>query len=242
MKKSFLLLASFASFLVLAASPASALSLGQVDTFFDGAGGNLNWVNGASQVSVVGSGGPGGAGDAYLQVTSNGGSGAGSRLVAQNYQVLPSFISQWVGNYIATGVNGISFDLLNQSAVTLTIRLAFKTDTGQTASGYLSQAITIAPGGSWQHFSIAITPGTMTAIGGPAAYSTFFAGNFTELRFINETGSSTLNGDPVVAVLGIDNITAVPEPTTLALGAVGLVYLGSRVLRRKLRARVVTAL
>ncbi|MGI8438124.1 MAG: hypothetical protein ACR2NX_14710 [Chthoniobacterales bacterium] len=242
MKKSLLLLASFASFLVLVASPANALSLGQVDTFFDGAGGNLNWVNGASQVSVIGSGGPGGAGDAYLQVTSTGGGGAGSRLVAQNYQVPPSFISQWVGNYISTGVNAISFDLLNQSAVTLTMRLAFKTDTGQGASGYLSQAVTIAPGGGWQHFSIAITSAAMTAIGGPAAYSTFFAGNFTEMRFINEAGNSNLNGDPVAAVLGIDNIAAVPEPTTLALGAAGLVYLGSRVLRRKLRVRDVTAL
>ena len=61
MKKFSLLIAP--AFFLLAAS-ARAISLGQVDTFFDGPGGNMNWINGASPVSVTNPGGPHGVGHA----------------------------------------------------------------------------------------------------------------------------------------------------------------------------------
>lgn len=235
MPKKFAPLLVSALLLFCFARPVGAISLGQVDTFFVGAGGNMNWLNGASQVSVVGNGGPGGIGDAYLQVTADG-SGPGGRLVAQNYTFPPSFNSQWTGNYIAEGVNRIEFDLNNMSAVTLSIRIAFKTDITQGSSGYLSAAVVLAPGSGWQHFSISITQASLTAIGGPAAYNTFFANGFAEMRIINEAGSTNLNGDPVTGILGIDNIRAVPEPSTVALAVGGALFLGARLRRGKRRA------
>ncbi|PYK85455.1 MAG: hypothetical protein DMF47_10210 [Verrucomicrobia bacterium] len=38
--------------------------------------------------------------------------------------------------------------------------------------------------------------------------------NPAELRIINEVGATNLNGDPIAAQLGVDNIRAVPEPAT----------------------------
>ncbi len=216
--------------------PAGAIVLGQVDDFqsadpLD----RQNWVNGASQVERINGGGPLGAGDNYIRVTSDG-SGSGGRLVAQNYNNpfnAPPIVSQWTGNYIAAGVRAIEFDLNNMSAVTLSIRIAFKTDITQGSPGYLSARVVVLPGSGWQHFSISILPGNMTAIGGPAAYNTFFANGFAEMRIINEVGATNLNGDPVTGVLGIDNIRAVPEPSTVALAAAGLLWLGGRLVRRK---------
>ncbi|MEP6821989.1 MAG: PEP-CTERM sorting domain-containing protein [Chthoniobacterales bacterium] len=239
MPKKFALLIAFPVLLFCFARPAGAITLGQVDDFqsadpLD----RFNWVNGASMVQRINGGGPLGAGDNYLQVTANG-AGQGGRLVAQNYNNpfdVPPIVSQWTGNYLAAGVNRIEFDLNNMSSVTLSIRLAFKTDLSQGSSGYLSARVILAPGSGWQHFSISIAPGSLTAIGGPAAYNTFFANGFEELRIINEAGSTNLNGDPVVGVLGIDNIRAVPEPATIALAVGGVLLLGARLRRGKRRA------
>ena len=215
--------------------PAGAIVFGQTDTFQDPNQGTMNWVNGASMVERIATGGPTGAGDAYLQVTSIGGGGPGSRLVAQNYS-FPPVVSQWTGDYIAAGVNEIEFDLNNQSQVTLSIRLAFKTDVQNGSPGYLSLPVIVAPGAGWQHFSISLAEANLTPIGGPAPYETFFQNGFAEMRFINEAGNSNLNGDPVVATLGIDNIHAIPEPAAGALAICGLLLLGAYFVRAKYRS------
>ena len=67
----------------------------------------------------------------------------------------------------------------------------------------------------------------MIAIGGPAAFNTFFSTGNGEMRIINEVGTSNLNGDVAVAQLGVDNIHAVPEPGTFLLGAFGLLVLAA---------------
>src|SRR5688572_13016102 len=88
-----------------------AVSVGQADTF---SGGIAGWFAGGGPLgqvppvppAVVGSGGPSGAGDSFLQLTSNGSEGPGGRLVGMN-------AAQWAGNYAAAGVNAISMDLRN---------------------------------------------------------------------------------------------------------------------------------
>lgn len=209
------------------AQTAGAITLGQVDDFQSGD--RMNWLNGASAVELIGSGGPSGAGDAYIQVTATGSGGPGSRLVAQNYNnpfTIPPITSQWTGDYLAAGVTAIEFDLINQGPVTLSIRIAFKTDISQGSSGYLSLPVILAPGSGWQHFSISLAAANLIAIGGPPTYATFFQNGFQEMRIINEAGATNLNGDPVASQLGIDNIRAVPEPTVLALATGGLLLLG----------------
>ena len=130
--------------------------------------------------------------------------------------------SQWLGNYLATGVTAIEMDLRNLGKVDLTIRLGFKDAAEPGASGYLSQGFTLAAGGDWQHVIFLIDPATMTAVGSPDAFNTFFADGLQEARIINELGTDSLYGDAVTGQLGVDNIHAVPEPSATVLAGVGL--------------------
>ncbi len=204
----FALLALMICFVPARAS--QAVTVGQIDDFQDGT--LENWANGgqgAPPLMNIPTGGPGGAGDRYLQITSVGGGGPGNRLTAFNRD-------QWLGDYITAGVNGIDMDLLNTGDVTLSIRIAFKQDTSGSAPGYLSQAFLLPPDSAWHHTLFSITPGTMIPIGSPEPFNTFFT-NPAELRIINEVGATDLNGDPIAAQLGTDNIRAVPEPATWIL-------------------------
>ena len=192
---------------------------GQIDTFEDGT--TMNWANGAGNLINMDTGGPGGANDNFLQLSANGSPAIGGRLTTFN-------LFQWLGNYIAAGVNAIDLDLRNQGATTLSIRLAFKTQNLMNSPGYLSQAITLAPGGGWQHFTVSLSQASLIAVGGPAAYNTFFTTGPGDARIINEAGTSTLNGDPIVGVVGIDNVHAVPEPSSVVLLvlAIGVIAAG----------------
>ncbi len=210
------------------ASSAHAIGFGQIDDFQDGT--TQQWANGgvpgAPPVLNIATGGPGGAGDRFMQISSTG-SGAGSRLTVFNR-------AQWLGDYIATGVTSIEVDLNNFSDIELSVRIAFKTDPGPGSSGFLSLPFILNAGSGWQHAVFTISPATMLAIGGPADFNTFFSGNFEEIRFINEVDPIDLNGDRVVGQLGIDNVHAVPEPTTFVLSATGLLAL---VAVRRLKGR-----
>jgi hypothetical protein len=220
-----------AAFVVLAlllfARPASAIVLGQLDTFQDGT--TNEWTNGglATPVTNISSGGPAGAGDRYIRLTADG-SGAGGRLTTFNF-------TTWAGDFISAGVTTLEIDLLNQSAVNLSIRFAFEVDVVQNAPGYLTAPMLLPVGSGWQHFSISITAANLIPVNSPAPYNTFFS-NIMETRIIHEVGTNDLNGDPIVGQLGIDNIHAVPEPTATALAATGLLALTARFLRAKRRA------
>ena len=201
---------------------------GQIDDFEDGT--TQSWQNGAAggvpPVLNIDTGGPGGVDDNFMQIESIGGGGPGRFLTVFNRD-------QWIGNYISAGVIAIEMDLRNLGATALSIRIAFKETAGFGAPGYLSStAAILAPGSGWQHVVFSIDVASMIGIGGPAAFETFFAGAHEEMRIINEVGTSNLNGDVIVGLLGIDNIQAVPEPGTVALAGFGLVALAV-VVRRK---------
>jgi hypothetical protein len=210
--------------LLLFAGSAKAIVVGQLDNFEDGT--LQDWNNGgagAPPVLNIGTGGPAGVNDNFMQVTSDG-SGAGQFLTVFNR-------SQWLGNYLGAGVTAIEMDLRNLGSVSLTIRLAFKNVGGPGAVGYLSSGFTLASGSGWQHVVFQINPAAMVAVGGPDAFNTFFASDVQEMRLINETGTSNLNGNAITGQLGVDNIHAVPEPSVVLLTGTGI--LAFTVIRRK---------
>ena len=223
-------LAMIAIGLLLFAGSAKAIIFGQIDDFEDGT--LQNWANGgevgAPPVLNIDTGGPAGVGDNFMEVAAVG-SGPGQFLTVFNR-------SQWLGNYLATGVTAIEMDLRNLGKVDLTIRLGFKDAAEPGASGYVSQGFTLAPGGDWQHVIFLINPATMTAVGSPEAFNTFFADGIQETRIINEMGTDSLNGDAVTGQLGVDNIHAVPEPSAIVLAGVGL--LAFIAARQKIRDRI----
>jgi hypothetical protein len=215
-------LAIFAVLLLVCS--ARAVVVGQIDDFQNGT--TMNWANGeiigTVPVTNIANGGPAGAGDRFIQLTADG-SSSGGKLTAFNRD-------QWLGDYLAAGVTSIEVDLLNQSAVALSIRLAFKTGPGSIGvPGYLSQAMLLPVGSGWQHFTISLASANLIPVGAPTPWDTFFIG---EVRFINAAGTGSLSGTTVVGQLGIDNIHAVPEPTTTVLLS-GCLLMVAAYLRRK---------
>lgn len=208
------------------AAPAAAVTLGQTDTFEDGTtqGWTVNLlgmgVHPAPPANVM-TGGPGGAGDNFLQLTSFGGGGAGSRMTVIN-------LAQWSGDYIAEGVNAIRMWVNNTGANDLALRLYFEDPMGgpPTNAAFSTDAVLVAAGGGWQNIVFGVRPGDLTAHLG--SVNAALSGT-TALRLYHSTLPG-FPGEPVVAQLGVDNISAraaIPEPATWAMlllgfGAAGL--------------------
>lgn len=205
----------FVATMFLACARASyALSVGQTDDFQDGT--TANWTNGgiAPPVMNIATGGPAGAGDRFIEVTSTGQGGPGSRLVTFNR-------SQWLGDYTGAGVMALEMDLRNPGKVALSIRIGFKVDPFND-TGYLSDAFLLPADSSWHHAVFLISPATMTALGNPDPFSMFFMAP-GELRIIDRVDATGFEGDVIAAQLDIDNVRAVPEPTSWILFGVGTI-------------------
>src|SRR5947209_3912148 len=145
---------------------AFGITIGQTDTFQTGLD---NWFAGGLGTGgmppvpphTVSTGGPAGAGDAYMVITASTPSGAGSKVVAING-------AQWAGDYLTSGVGSISMDVLNLGTTDLTVRLLFENPMGGPPTDEaVSNAGAFLPAGTgWTHFVFPILPGDLTAVAG----------------------------------------------------------------------------
>jgi PEP-CTERM motif-containing protein len=197
-----------------------------IDDFEDGT--TQNWVVGllgapspVPPVNVT-DGGPLGAGDNYMQLTSIGGAGAGSRLVAIN-------LSQWAGNYTSLGFTSISMDLRNLGDTDLSIRLYLENPMGAPPTDdAVTDSILLPAGGDWTHATFDVSAAGLTALNGSVAT---LLSNVTALRIMHSPAAG-FPPPAIAAVLGVDNITAIPEPSTILLSALGLGALLLKAYRR----------
>ncbi|MFM7244841.1 MAG: PEP-CTERM sorting domain-containing protein [Planctomycetaceae bacterium] len=211
--------------LVACSQFAFAITVGTTDTF---TGSLDNWQKGISNptyLSVVASGGPAGAGDSYMQSVADGGGSFGKLTVFNQ--------SQWDSNYVTDGVTSIRTDLLNSGTGALQIRLGLRNSAG---SGFISTTpFLLGTGSGWQTAEFPVTEAALTTVGSPGSYSSFLSSGFA-LRILHATTTGNLNGTTVVGTLGVDNVTAVPEPSAVflaGLGGVGLVAAASRLGRSR---------
>jgi hypothetical protein len=203
--------------LVIALSPgwlpsAWALSIGQQDNFEDGT--TQGWVvalGGAAHPRPpvnIPSGGPTGAGDNFLFLTALGGQGPGSRLTVIN-------VSQWTGDFIAAGISGVRMDLINLGPTDLNLRLLFSDESARPPQNlaFSTTPFFLPAGAGWTSAFFSIAPGNLTAGAGSVTAALH---DTTEFRIFNSTATD-FPGEPIVASLGVDNITATPEPASAAL-------------------------
>jgi hypothetical protein len=217
----------------------SAVTVGQIDTFQDGT--TMGWFVGSfdhpNPPHNFPTGGPAGAGDAYLRLTASGGSGAGSRLAVLNE-------GQWAGDYTAAGITQIKMDVNNFGPDDLHLRLLFEDldGPGPPVNLALSANAIILPAGSgWTSVVFPVLPGdlvleTFGTVAGALA-------NTDTLRIFHNP-NPTFPGPgagipPVNAVLGVDNITAaIPEPGAVLFVAPSLGVLLALRCRRVWRTSV----
>lgn len=199
------------------AGPAAAVAPGTSDTFEDGS--TEGWSTGDPSPNPplnVGSGGPAGADDNYLLLTASGINGPGGKLVAW-----PG--ADFHGDYPGSGVTALAMDLNNLGPTTLSLRLYLDGPLGTTAVS--TNAIVLEPGSGWTSVAFAMTA---SAFDGSAA---LVLGNVSQLRLYHGVVAA-YPGQNIVASLGVDNVTAVPEPGLAGMLAVGLAALA--VVRRRI--------
>lgn len=189
-----------ATALLVAASSALAVTIGQKDDFEDGT--TANWVVslfGAPHPAPpqnVATGGPAGADDNYLRLTALGGQGPGSRLAVINNV-------QWTGSYTAAGAAAISLDVNNLGATNLTLRLQLSGPADLSNVAVTTAAVTVPAGSGWLSVSFPIDAASLTATLGNA--TTLLAG-VAEVRLVHNPAANS--SPPVVAaLLGVDNVT-----------------------------------
>lgn len=185
-------------------SLALAITAGQVDNFETGT--TDNWTDGPLgmiNVANITTGGPAGANDNYLQVSS-GSLGVEPRLITFNQ-------TQWIGNYVTAKVVGLKMDLKNFGTSALPIRIAIREGTGgMTVPGYASTtAFSLLADSQWHKSAFfALNAASLTAINSPQSLATDLA-SVKDFRLLSSTAPSTL-GDAINGRIGVDNITAIP--------------------------------
>jgi autotransporter-associated beta strand protein len=188
----------------------AAITLNQVDTF---TGSLDNWTDGHSGSNVldVGTGGPNGTGDGYLQVSS-GSFGGQARMITFDQ-------SQWVGNYTTAGVGVISMELKNFGTTTLPIRITIRDGTLESVPGYSSTTPFMLPAdGNWHLATFSVTASAMTAVGtGAPAFATELT-SIADFRLLSSAAPAIM-GDSINARIGVDDITALAPPPTAWSGA-----------------------
>lgn len=217
---------SFVSIVVgcvlLAPGVAHAILLGQVDDFQNPGDGTMGWIHGISHSAEpdrIATGGPAGANDAFLRNRSLGGFGIGSRHAVINE-------AQWSGDYVSAGVTEITAWMANFGDAPLNMRIGVARDF--FGERYVSADPVVVPAdGQWYPVTFGLTAADLVATAGTTPLDDVLS-DVSQLRFMSAV-AATFEGDAFAGEVGIDNITALPEPSALSLLALGVALsMGSR--------------
>jgi hypothetical protein len=223
---------AFAVF-ILCPSDSEAVTVGHVDDFEDGT--TQGWMDGGVSSNPpihVLNVGPAGAGDDSLHVRTSGVGGAGGRFVTF------SFDSDWTGDYTGAGVTAIEVEVNNFGVAALDLRLALN-----GAGGWFTTApVAVATGGGWlSPISFPVTSAGLSYISGGTGTLSDTLTSVSQIELYSAAGaplvggggSGVPKGDVIDANAYFDNISAIPEPSTLTLAALGLLSLGMTRRRRR---------
>jgi len=215
----------------LMATDALAISTSSLDTF---AATNEGWQIGSAGVQptqVSGTGPDSQIG--YLSHLSDGGGPNGKWLMWNDQP-------RWQGNYTVAGVTGISLAAnVSSGGSPVSLRIAFDGPGGWFSSSPRSV------GGGWNTYSFSLTQADFAHVaagGGTGTFADTMA-NVTRFEVLSGAGAVGYQGNGDIVQAGtsintilIDNIAAVPEPSTYAMALAGLACGGYVVVRRRKQA------
>ncbi|MCB9849320.1 MAG: PEP-CTERM sorting domain-containing protein [Phycisphaerales bacterium] len=212
--------AALAAALALLFAPAAAqatITLGQVDDFQDLT--VQNW-SGASGFFSNQDGGPAGAGDRYLRVFANQPAGSGSKVATYNQD-------QWAGDYLTAGVDAVRADIANFGATDLDMRVILLFGAGGDFTSTVP--ITVPADGVWRSYTFSLAAADMTQVSGIGTLNDTLA-SVGRLLIRHQSGppAGIAGGTTGAGVIGIDNITALPEPASLSMLALGALFAARR--------------
>lgn len=197
--------------MMVGATVADAATIYMPQGFDSGKTEGWSGASGSAAPKVLASGGPQGAGDEYLLVTSLGGGGRGSHLAI--YQTSAA----WAGDLQGAGVKGLSVDLMNPtSSQPLTMRLVVFGPRVNESRWTSTTALAIPNDGQWHRYYFPMGSSVMTRVAGNASYDQTTKGAL-RLMLRHDTLTPSSGGTAIRAQLGIDNIALVPEPAGLVL-------------------------
>lgn len=193
---------------IMSATQAFGITLGQVDDFNDGS--LENWETGSINPNPhvnVANVGQGGVGDHVMRVRSNGElGGPGAQPTVFNSV-------QWAGDFLTAGVNAITFDINNLSNIAIHPGIEI-----WGAGGNINTVTgpTVPAGSGWTTVTISLDPGNL--VGGDVLTT---LGSVSQMRFREVQGGSFVVPSAETSAY-YDNLTAVPEPASLALLGMGM--------------------
>lgn len=193
--------------LILSAFAEGAVSLNQLEDFAAA----HEWTSGDPNPSppvILANSGPLGPGDTSLRVTSNGGSGAGSRLLVYNE-------TAWTGDYLGQGIVSIAASLRNGGSTQLSMRLAFNGPGGW----FVTPATQLTAFSGWNSKIFDIKPASLVSAGGSNAIATMSA--VSQMRILHSSATD-FRGAALSGSFLVDNIRAIPEPSVLPLAFAGI--------------------
>jgi hypothetical protein len=204
------------------ASPVIAIVLGQTDDFQDGT--VQGWAGGSNPTNVP-TGGPAGSGDAYVDIDSFG------------FNLGTFNTLQWSGDYDAETVESVEMNLDNFGPDPVSLRIVLFTPGcnfgGTACTAWTSTNATVLPSGSgWVVVSFSLAEVDLTRVLGADTHTASLQ-NVERLLIRHDDGTPDPPGVGTIVDtgLGIDNVTALPEPAllpSLLVGCAGLAALRRR--------------
>ena len=207
---------------VLALAPAArAVIVGTTDTFEDG---TFQGWGGAANGNVS-TGGPAGAGDHFLLVSS-GSFGTMPNLATTNSD------SRWIGSWTASEGTSLDADLKILGGTNLSMRAVLFGGSSGISQITTTVSQPFVADGAWHHFSFDVSPGAWTSVAGTDSVANVLA-SVNRIMIRHQAGAASAGGTNVSAQIGVDNVKAVPEPAAAFLLVGAMFFLNhSRMLRR----------
>lgn len=194
--------------ILLLSGTTSAVTLFQVDDFNNGTAG---WIEGNPSPNPPIATGIGNDNTPFLRNDASGGGGPGSRMAMYNDL-------QWTGDYIGSGISAIRLEAGTFGPETINLRLAFNGAGGWFTTGAIPLINNDPLDPQWRSLTFSILPGDLTHVGQGNGIYADTMGNVTRMEIYSGgsalSAGSLIRGESINSSLLLDQIQAIPEPSS----------------------------